>query len=157
LKWRQSFGWTGPLIILCEQGQYKTRYSWGSHPSGIIYDDFGKPVWARWSYCSKTFWNYLSFQSVDFERHLMKFILSVTWWSLFWTSPDEVYFERHLMKFILSVTWWSLFWASPNEVYSRNASCTLILISTFFILIRRMPDDGYPGNASCTQSRFLFM
>ena len=38
---------------------------------------------------------------VYFERHLMKFILNVTWWSLFWASPDEVYFERHLMKFIL--------------------------------------------------------
>jgi hypothetical protein len=44
-----------------------------------------------------------------FERHLMKVILSVTWWRLFWASPDEGYFERHPMKVILSVTWWRLF------------------------------------------------
>jgi hypothetical protein len=36
----------------------------------------------------------------NFERHLMKVILSVTWWRLFWASPDEGYFERHLMKVI---------------------------------------------------------
>ena len=33
-----------------------------------------------------------------FECHLMKVILSVTWWRLFWVSPDEGYFECHLMK-----------------------------------------------------------
>jgi hypothetical protein len=83
----------------------------------------------------------LSFQSFDFERHLMKVILSVTWWRLFWASPDEGYFElpdegyfeRHLMKVILSylmkvilsVTWWRLFWASPDEGYFE------------------LPDEGY--------------
>ena len=50
-----------------------------------------------------------------------------------WASPVEVYFERHVMKFILSVTRWSLFWASRDEVYSRNASCAIILISMFLL------------------------
>jgi hypothetical protein len=47
----------------------------------------------------------------------MKGILSVTWWRLFWASPDEGYFESHLMKAILSVTGWRVFWASPDEGY----------------------------------------
>jgi hypothetical protein len=36
------------------------------------------------------------------------------------------------MMVILSVTWWRLFWASPDEGYSRNALCALNLISTFY-------------------------
>ena len=43
--------------------------------------------------------------------------------------------ERHLMKVILSVTWWRLFWASPDEGYSRNTSGTLNLISTFLSIL----------------------
>jgi hypothetical protein len=58
-----------------------------------------------------------------FWVYLMKVILSV---------PNEGYFECYLMKVILSVTWWRLFWASPDEGYSRNASCALNLISTLF-------------------------
>ena len=99
-------------------------------------------------YCSQNF-KLLGFRfwaspdEVYFERHLMKFILSVTWWSLFWASPDEVYFERHLMKFILSVTWWSLFWASPDEGYCRNLSCALNLISTSIPLAVKTGLESY--------------
>jgi hypothetical protein len=64
-------------------------------------------------------------------------ILSVTWWSLFWASPDEVYFERHLMKFILSVTWWSLFWASPDEVYFERHLMKFILSVTWWSLLQK--------------------
>jgi hypothetical protein len=86
---------------------------------------------------------------------LMKVILNVTWWRLFWahlmkviqSALDEGYSERtwwrlfwaHLMKVILSVTWWRLFWAylmkvilsALDEGYSRNSSCALTFISTF--------------------------
>jgi hypothetical protein len=41
----------------------------------------------------------------------MKVILNVTWWRLFWVSPDEGYSERPLMKVILGV---------PDEGYSER-------------------------------------
>ena len=59
--------------------------------------------------CSSIHFNDLAFKHSGVERHLMKVILSVTWWRLFWASPDEGYSGRHLMKVILSVTWWRLF------------------------------------------------
>jgi hypothetical protein len=86
-------------------------------------------------------------------------MLSVTWWRLFWVSPDEGYFECHLMKVILSepdegyfewtwwrlfwvnlmkvilsVTWWRLFWVSPDEGYFEWTWWRLFWVS---------PDEGY--------------
>jgi hypothetical protein len=61
------------------------------------------------------------FTNSDYSLSIFKlYSLSVTWWKLFWVSPDESYSERHLMKVILSVTWWKLFWASPDESYSER-------------------------------------
>ena len=93
--------------------------------------------------------NYLAFQSLNFERHLMKVILSVTWWRLFWASPDEGYSERHLIKVILSVTWWRLFWASPDKGYSEGHLMKVILSITWWRLFWASPDEGYSRNVSC--------
>jgi hypothetical protein len=63
-----------------------------------------------------------------FERHLMKVILSVTWWRLFWASPDDGYFERHLMKVILSV---------PDEGYFERHLMKVILSVTWWRLFQK--------------------
>jgi hypothetical protein len=70
--------------------------------------------------CSSIHFNDLAFKHSGVERHLMKVILSVTWWRLFWASLDEGHYERHLMKVILSVTWWRSFWASLDEGHSER-------------------------------------
>ena len=67
----------------------------------------------------------------------MKVILSITWWRLFWASPDEGYSERHLIKVILSVTWWRLFWASPDKGYSEGHLMKVILSVTWWRLFQK--------------------
>jgi hypothetical protein len=71
------------------------------------------------------------------EGRLMKVILSVTWWRLFWASSDEGYSERRLMKFILSVAWWRLFWASPDEGYSERRLMKIILSVAWWRLFQK--------------------
>jgi hypothetical protein len=73
----------------------------------------------------------------------MKGILSVTWWRLFWASPDEGYFESHLMKAILSVTGWRVFWASPDEGYFERPLMKGILSVTWWRVFWASPDEGY--------------